>query len=312
MLRDFGFVTLIDLTVSLLGVLLVLPAVLVLRRARGRARGPARALRGGAAGSPHSRASARAARGRRTGNSRPAARATPGAPPEPPGPRLAARSRSGRLDTSRAGRPGGRPGPVIDTRRYQWTIGSSGSCCSSCSRSTCSPLNGIGSAGHPGQATRFTLRRAPGHQRAQRRRQHQPPLQSGQAPTPSAERLRSHADRARPSSSPARATASSRSTRCKRSQRVPGRAVRRHGGRAAVHHQAPGPHARLDDSGRRRQGRARRRRLRRGDLSMVELARPAGRRPGRLVGDNWLSPRSWRARSAHWAPATDAGRAGAD
>ena len=34
MLRDFGFVTLIDLTVSLAGVLLVLPAVLVGRRAR--------------------------------------------------------------------------------------------------------------------------------------------------------------------------------------------------------------------------------------------------------------------------------------
>ena len=30
MLRDFGFVTVIDLTVSLLGVLVVLPAVLVL------------------------------------------------------------------------------------------------------------------------------------------------------------------------------------------------------------------------------------------------------------------------------------------
>jgi predicted RND superfamily exporter protein len=35
MLRDFGFVTLIDLTVSLLGVLLVLPAVLVLVEGRG-------------------------------------------------------------------------------------------------------------------------------------------------------------------------------------------------------------------------------------------------------------------------------------
>ena len=41
MLRDFGFVTVVDLTVSLLGVLAVLPAVLVLaerraERARGR------------------------------------------------------------------------------------------------------------------------------------------------------------------------------------------------------------------------------------------------------------------------------------
>ena len=56
MLRDFGFVTLIDLTVSLGGVLLVLPAVLVLSSAAGRAsvfaagsvarcRGPAAPLR---------------------------------------------------------------------------------------------------------------------------------------------------------------------------------------------------------------------------------------------------------------------------
>jgi uncharacterized protein len=45
MLRDFGFVTLIDLTVSLLGVLLVLPAVLALseRRALARQRDPLRA-----------------------------------------------------------------------------------------------------------------------------------------------------------------------------------------------------------------------------------------------------------------------------
>ena len=38
MLRDFGFVTVIDLTVSLLGVLLVLPAVLLLAERRGRPR----------------------------------------------------------------------------------------------------------------------------------------------------------------------------------------------------------------------------------------------------------------------------------
>jgi predicted RND superfamily exporter protein len=38
MLRDFGFVTLVDLTVSLLGVLLVLPAVLVLAQGHGEAR----------------------------------------------------------------------------------------------------------------------------------------------------------------------------------------------------------------------------------------------------------------------------------
>jgi predicted RND superfamily exporter protein len=37
MLRDFGFVTVIDLTVSLLGVLLVLPAVLLLAERRGQA-----------------------------------------------------------------------------------------------------------------------------------------------------------------------------------------------------------------------------------------------------------------------------------
>ncbi len=54
MLRDFGFVTLIDLSVSLLGVLLVLPAVLAVSERGGvrarmrealRAAGPARRLR---------------------------------------------------------------------------------------------------------------------------------------------------------------------------------------------------------------------------------------------------------------------------
>ena len=48
MLRDFGLVTVIDLAVSLLGVLVVLPAVLVARRAprsrRGRARRRRRAV----------------------------------------------------------------------------------------------------------------------------------------------------------------------------------------------------------------------------------------------------------------------------
>jgi uncharacterized protein len=50
MLRDFGFVTLIDLTVSLAGVLLVLPAVLVVAERRGvleAARGGARRLGSG-------------------------------------------------------------------------------------------------------------------------------------------------------------------------------------------------------------------------------------------------------------------------
>jgi hypothetical protein len=39
MLRDFGFVTVVDLTVALLGVMVVLPAVLVLAE-RGRLRAP--------------------------------------------------------------------------------------------------------------------------------------------------------------------------------------------------------------------------------------------------------------------------------
>jgi hypothetical protein len=47
MLRDFGFVTLIDLSVSLVGVLLVLPAVLALseRRALAAQDDPLRAAR---------------------------------------------------------------------------------------------------------------------------------------------------------------------------------------------------------------------------------------------------------------------------
>jgi hypothetical protein len=40
MLRDFGLVTVVDLTVSLLGVLAVLPAVLVLAERRAARRGP--------------------------------------------------------------------------------------------------------------------------------------------------------------------------------------------------------------------------------------------------------------------------------
>ena len=50
MLRDFGLVTVIDLAVSLLGVLAVLPAVLVARRAprRGRPAAAARAAAGAA------------------------------------------------------------------------------------------------------------------------------------------------------------------------------------------------------------------------------------------------------------------------
>ena len=46
MLRDFGLVTVVDLTVSLLGVLIVLPAVLVLRRAPRRGAGAAPGERG--------------------------------------------------------------------------------------------------------------------------------------------------------------------------------------------------------------------------------------------------------------------------
>ncbi len=63
MLRDFGFVTLIDLTVSLVGVLVALPSAVVLaERASGRAPRPARRSRGrdslaaSGAGSGHGRA----------------------------------------------------------------------------------------------------------------------------------------------------------------------------------------------------------------------------------------------------------------
>ncbi len=45
MLRDFGFVTVVDLTVSLLGVLVVLPAVLLLAERHTPARIPAAAPR---------------------------------------------------------------------------------------------------------------------------------------------------------------------------------------------------------------------------------------------------------------------------
>ena len=45
MLRDFGIVTVVDLTVSLLGVLLVLPAALIWAEQHGPPRGSATALR---------------------------------------------------------------------------------------------------------------------------------------------------------------------------------------------------------------------------------------------------------------------------
>ena len=69
MLRDFGWVTVVDLTVSLLGVLLVLPAVLVLaeRGSRCGSRAPRRPrlrrrARGGAPGRRERAAVARRAR----------------------------------------------------------------------------------------------------------------------------------------------------------------------------------------------------------------------------------------------------------
>ena len=55
MLRDFGFVTLIDMTVSLGGVLLVLPAVLVDLRARGSGPGARDATRRAAGALPRPR-----------------------------------------------------------------------------------------------------------------------------------------------------------------------------------------------------------------------------------------------------------------
>ena len=120
MLRQFGFVTLIDLTVSLVGVLLVLPAVLALADRRRRERAADR-------GAP---ATGRDAAFRRRDRLRvePSRR-----PPDARAP--AATSRRGWIRTRRAspdairaaGRAGGapaeRPAPVIDTRRYQRMIG---------------------------------------------------------------------------------------------------------------------------------------------------------------------------------------------
>jgi uncharacterized protein len=61
MLRNFGFVTVIDLTVSLLGVLVVLPAVLVLSEREGIAQSPIRALRRASAAAPRRRRRTRVA-----------------------------------------------------------------------------------------------------------------------------------------------------------------------------------------------------------------------------------------------------------
>ena len=59
MLRDFGFVTVVDLAVSLVGVMLVLPAVLVLAERGELTTLPAQAWRGAARG-PRGRAAPRA------------------------------------------------------------------------------------------------------------------------------------------------------------------------------------------------------------------------------------------------------------
>jgi predicted RND superfamily exporter protein len=61
MLRDFGFVTVIDLTVSLLGVLLVLPAVLALSEREGIARSLIGGVRRASAAAPRPRRRARVA-----------------------------------------------------------------------------------------------------------------------------------------------------------------------------------------------------------------------------------------------------------
>jgi hydrophobe/amphiphile efflux-3 (HAE3) family protein len=61
MLRDFGFVTLIDLTVSLLGVLLLLPAVLVISERQGQVGSVLGALRRGGGSVPRPRRRARVA-----------------------------------------------------------------------------------------------------------------------------------------------------------------------------------------------------------------------------------------------------------
>ena len=112
MLRDFGFVTLIDLTVSLAGVLLVLPAVLALSERDGLLAGGARVgaqrrrvgCRGRAAGAPGSRE-----RSRRTGSGGPAA---------PPATRTGPRHPR-RPDPPRRPRARGAPAPPpqpVDTR----------------------------------------------------------------------------------------------------------------------------------------------------------------------------------------------------
>ncbi len=126
MLRQFGLVTLVDLTVSLAGVLVVLPAVLALADRRRVDPEPARPA-------PMPRAERAAATTRAGGVS--------GSGEEPSGPRTT--SSRGWIRTRRAPErarlkpehpvpPGGdleppstgsAPGPVIDTRRYQRMIG---------------------------------------------------------------------------------------------------------------------------------------------------------------------------------------------
>ena len=163
MLRDFGFVTLVDLSVSLAGVLLVLPAVLVLSE-RGRALEPRGSLPAALAGAPPAAASAPAA-----------SRVSSGGDPDdllhgstPTGPRPRRRESQPRARPPARGRgPGARHaqsgGVPADGRRRWSTPAATAGCSGSSGWSWWSLIsiyqfatNGVGTTGVPaGKRLRF-------------------------------------------------------------------------------------------------------------------------------------------------------------
>ena len=318
MLRDFGFVTLIDLTVSLAGVLLVLPAVLALPSAA-RWRAPGRsAARGGrraAAAAPAPAARRRERPGRAGGPTGPAPRPRPAralqrldpdlarrprrcrdapavrepdaagtARPTPTRPRSARRAARHR----RAARPVDRHAPLpVDDRDLRARA-----------RGRISvyqfATHGVGDHRRAGRAAAALLRGSAGDTDLNGDANLNPPCTPRRPRPAGAQHLPAGAARpagAGASSSPASASASARSTRCRRcrgSSRRRG-AVRRGGGQGSPHgDRRAGPLTPLDDPGRLRP----RRRGRRSCTGSTSVRWSSSRTVAassrdRLIGDHW-------------------------
>ena len=322
MLRDFGFVTLVDLTVSLAGVLLVLPAVLALSERGDVLRGCVRRRRGGGAlrlrcgagrGWRERRPRRRPARaGRRPPTARrgpdgpgpptarrkvrPAGSPTAGAGPDRPAPADAPALH--RLDPAAApGHPRRRPVARRPSTpaRYQWMIGIFGLVLVAAISVYQFATHGVGTTGvPPGQRLHFFSAPLAASDLNGVPNPSPPCTEAGHDPRILNVCLLASRGAARAGvlRHRRRSTASGRSMRCRRCRRqFPARAVRRGGGRWWPHrHRAPRPLAPLDDPGRPMTGWARRGAVRGGGLPDGGDGPPrAGSSQDRLIGDRWQS-----------------------